>query len=250
MPATQVLEYPDLLTRWGIAVEEDARGMRIVIPPVPAWRLLPRSYKFGLSILASMVAFHAATIFRSIGTGARWTDFVPPFVLDALGICIVLTMAYLRLYRRVTFEVTANRLRFASQNLLAGTGDWPREDVIEIRLNEVNGKLIVRARGRDMSEFFISPERQVTRYVIEQLNAAMKKAYEPVPVAAPFAPINENKAIAIRRSLSVLAYGLLAIFVVIWILYPQSGQILLALLIVAAVPLGIWLGTQKKDFFT
>jgi len=122
MPSAQVLQYPDLPTRWGIAVEEDARGMRILIPPVPAWRLLPRNYKFGLSILVGMVAFHAVTVFTSIGRGSTWTDFVPPFGLDALGICIVLTMAYVRLYRRASFEVTADRVRFVPETFLLGRG--------------------------------------------------------------------------------------------------------------------------------
>jgi hypothetical protein len=252
--SSNVLQYSDLPARWGIAIESDAQGFRLVVPPVPAWHLLPRAYLNGFLVLVGLVASNVVP--PLLHRPPQWDNVLPPLIVDALFVTCFVSMAYYRLYRWAAFEITAERFRFIPWGVLGGAslGDWPRVDVVEARANAFNGKLILRIRGQDPIEIFVSANRRVAQFVAEKLAEALARSYEPAPLSAqPATPtvfaVNRLPACWQRTATSAAIYAMLALLPVVWCMWPTVGLLLLGTVILAAIPLGICLGTQRKDFY-
>jgi hypothetical protein len=251
--SSPILQYPDLPTRWGIAIESDAQRFRLVVPPVPGWRLLPRAYLTGLIVLT--VLFASNIVPPLLHRPVRWEDVYPPLIINGLFATCLLGMAYHRLYRWTLFEVTADRFRIIPWGVLGGAspGDWPRGDILEARANAFNGKLILRIRGQDPLEVFVSANRKVAQFVADQLADALTRQYEVAPNSAQVATIGDGNwrsaSSRQRTATNAAIYMMLALLLVAWCVWPTVGLVLLAAIFLAAIPLGISIGTQRKDFY-
>lgn len=248
MTSAPLLQYPDLPARWGIAIEEDRQRFRLVVPPVPGWRYLSRGYSIALAVAVALLAVHVIAGARM--SGAEWVTMIVPVAMDGAVIFAVLVMAVSRLCRWLTFEVSADRLRFVPRWSFgsASRADWARADVLEVKQNLSNGKLLMRTRGEDMLDIFISPNREVTAYVVARLNEAMGRTFEAGPREA-VEPVRPPASARARRGAMAAIYAASAVVVVVWFVWPTAGAILLFAGMAAAVPMGICMGTQKKDFW-
>jgi len=153
------LNYPLLPDPAHAAVERDAYHFRLIVPPVASVFQLPGSYKKSFFFLLFLSTSHIWAFIahpnRSISdiAGAAWIDGISFFIL--------FSMAYLRTHRWSTFEITADRFRLYSRVFESETLklDFPRSEILEIRLNRSNGKLILRVHRQEMREIFISVDR-------------------------------------------------------------------------------------------
>jgi hypothetical protein len=251
---TTVLPYGDLPTRWGVTSEKHATGLRIVIPPVPGWRHRPKTY--GLIVLPLYGL--CATGFNCIVDSSATDGALPALLMHGVIVAGIVAEALWRLSRRTIIDVTAEELAIAVVNR-AGVGRrtvWPRPSINEVKINLSSGKLLIRIPGKDLVEYFISSNAQVTAWVAEKVSAAIfQETFQPVGEGLPFPEVSDKKdpfavgvALGIGGLLLMGAGPIVAVFTSgnrsdWYCLGACSG---LAVLVMAA---GITAGTQERDFY-
>ena len=150
------LPYADLPARWGVSCERTPAGLWVVVPPVPNWRYLIKSHGWVAIPFAIALCSVSMTL---IGAPARDWELLWPVGFYSTVFVIVFWHAWYRLRTGTLLRVTHDELTIA---LVAPTGrcratSWPRAAVTEVKVNPFSGRLLVRAAGRDMAEFSLSP---------------------------------------------------------------------------------------------
>lgn len=253
------LPYADLPSRWGICVDRSPGGVRVVVPPVPSWRQLHIGFFVGGGILALFVATGAFITFRTADRG----PLVANSIMYGAALLWVILAAWHRLRRRIVLEVTRSTVS-ATRLSPRGAGrrvEWPREKVAEIKHNPSNGKLVIRVAGVAFVELYLGPNRELNAHVADVLAAALREppraeataaaAGEPPLGAAAGTPaaVDGVHSRGGRRALLAVA-ALMAVAAVVMMFLPfPAGVIGGYLLLFAAAPVGIALGTQEKDFY-
>jgi len=248
----QTLQYPRPLNPRQINTEQDGYHCRVIVPPVPSLWRLPRCYKINFALLMLFTAYQLTPlIIHARGSLPNLSGFAGMLIVDSILYFALFGMAYLRTHRWTSFEVTANRFQiffrmFQGESLQV---DLPRHDLLEVKFNRFNGKLIVRMQGRDRREFFISGNMEVTRNVVDQLRAALELNLQSLPNAPEITPADRLIAAAghgwVLTGIGVVTVALLAAM----FLWPLAGLVLLAIGVAMSIPLGILMGTQEKDFY-
>lgn len=249
---SETLQYPRLLDPRRINTERDGYHCRITIPPVASvWRL-PRCYKVSFGLLMFFTAYQLTPlVVHARGSLPDLSGYTVALIVDGIFYFALFGMAYVRTHRWTSFEVTANRFRvffrmFEGESLQV---DLPRRDVLEVRFNRFNGKLILRMNGRDRREFFISGSMEIARNVVDQVRGALEIDFESLPESPAITPADRLIAVAGRgwvfRGIVVMAVAL----VLSMFLWPAAGLVLLGIGVAISILLGILMGTQEKDFY-
>ncbi|HEY7086772.1 MAG TPA: hypothetical protein VH518_01705 [Tepidisphaeraceae bacterium] len=252
MPPTQ-LAYAELPSRWGIALEREANVVRITIPPVPSWRLLPRAYFIFIPILA----LSAIGFFCGIWLSRDWSSPAINAGIYGLLLGILLLQAWRLTHDRLVFEVGPAFLSIAHMTRRGTTRRQliPRTRVGEVKLNPSDGRLFIRVIGREFIELFVSPDRDVTRWIAKELSSAMstipisdaRPVEELDPATGPVPPLPHGRT---RSALLGATMLLVCAAAVVTFLFPRAAvMIWFAFLILAAVGVGIALGTQRKEYW-
>jgi hypothetical protein len=181
-----------------------------------------------------------------------------PSVLPPIGIygslfVLVAWHAWRRLHTRTVFRVTHDELTITllSARGRGRTATWARREVTDVKVNSFSGQLLVRAHGREMVEYKLSPSREVTEWVAETVSAAVvdgkfkPDAGDAGPAKLLTIPFTTGPARSILSAMGTC----LALGGALLLLVPGIRPLGLLLMIVAAVPLGMVLGTQEKKFY-
>jgi hypothetical protein len=247
-----LLAYADLPARWGITREQTPVGLWVTVPPVPSWRYLARSHGWGILLLLYALSIPAIELFRSAPSVDPALAF--PLCLYGSLLALVLWHAWSRLRTRTVLRVTRDALTVARVSPAGRCNPvtWARQIVTEIKRNPFSGKLLVRATGREMTEIPLSPNRDITDWVADAIRQGVFEGeFEPADISdgGPKDPLNAGTRRAhVRSVLSALGFGLATIGVVL-LLAPGLMPIGLGLIFISAVPLGIAMGTQKKELY-
>jgi hypothetical protein len=249
MDEVQPLPYADLLSRWGVGYESTPSRFRLVIPPIPSWRQLPRAFLLALAPLPFFVVF----VGQLASNRFSLSDEIVPLLQVIFLQAIMGFAAWTRLKTRLIFDVTANYVSVVRRpNLLGIHRRWPRSSILEIRPGMNPFAMVMRIRHEDSRIYYVSPNAQVTAAVIDRLNDAVLKnpPLEPASeIAVPIAAARLRSKIIFQCSfgigLLILAAGL-----ALCALQPRAGTLLAgAGLTTMMVSAGIYLGTQQKEFF-
>jgi hypothetical protein len=248
------------MTNWGIDIHDKPDQFRVSIPPVTRISSLPSSYR--RATLAWLTC--GGLVFTSVAMaapteGGNLAGVIPPLVEFVIVGAIIVSMAWYRMNRQLTIELSAHWL-----SLLNGDGQptrrWRRADLIEIKANRFNGKLVVRARDQEMGQLFIGADRDMAVFVAEQLRAALTRPAahlpqpapagdpvpaEPAPAPPPAAPFSSGQ---ITIGLALVTIATIVLIAVAFV-SPTLGCVLIGGCVLAAIPLGIRLGTQDKDIW-
>jgi len=251
------LDYADVVTRWGISCVREDGILRLVVPPVPSFRLLGRGYLIASIVLIAIPS--VMTVAYLIAPGGAWGAVLGNWIMYGGVLAIVLARARYRLSRRIVFEVTPEHLIFSRPGAGGGSNAaWPRHRILAVKRNAYSGLLLLRIAGEDTREFYVSPDRRVTEWVAKTLDEALHEDVPPLasmacaPTAAPHGPASVPPAAAPQRGSGVtIALGVLALIgAVSFFLFGGAWCAIVELgLLLAAIPAGIAFGTQDKDFY-
>jgi hypothetical protein len=249
MPLT--LPYSSLPSTGHVAIERDPHHFRMTVPPNPSLRALPRSYALSLIFLLFLFVSHLLNFVHQ-PPQLRW-EIAPAFIIDLVGGILLFSLAYARTHRWSTFEITTDRFRLISRIFTSEyfSLDLARDDLLELRLNRYNGKLLVRAQRREMQEFFITPNQHDTQNIIDTLREALTFTFEPVQLSAPAQarPTRPPRTDA-QKPRTKIAILLIALAIIVHVfIFPVTLVVLAIGAVIAAIPLGIRYGTQQKDFY-
>jgi hypothetical protein len=248
-----LVPYADLPARWGVSVVRGPGFVTVSVPPVPSWRYLGGGFHASIAILSAIIVcwFYVGVVLRRAPPAA----FIPQMVAFSIPLAIVIAVAVVRLRRRVVVSVTGALVALGVLDR-RGTGrwaSWPREKVLEIRVNPFNGNLLIRIESSDLVERYLSPNAEVNRAVAETLAAALRD----VPIGASAGAEDELAARRVnpvatrtKRRLLLACGGVM--FVAGIIMFQMPFPIHAAgvyVLIGSIVPFGIVFGTQEREYY-
>lgn len=233
-----------------LVVEHDAHHLRVTVPPARSWRTLPRGYSRSLSVLLLLEVWILTQALFSSPDDRN--AILPSAFVYALVISLILLCAFLRLQTWFTFILTADDLFLHRRlgRITRSVTRWPRSYLLEVRHNQLENRLILRLKDQDALNLRVSPLPEVTAQVARHLQETMTSPLEPSP--APPAPLQAamNSSPAPFYAIAAILILYLASSLLLFFRNPIAGFLLLYISpFVFAVPLGIWLGTQKKDLF-
>lgn len=248
---TLTLPYADLPSRWGVTREQTPAGLWVVVPPVPSWRYLVKSH--GWAVIPLGVAVTIAMTARVLRVPTWEPAVLTPVGLYSALFVVVSWHAWKRLRTRTVLRVTHDEVTIAlvSPTGRSHTTAWPRRQVTDVKVNPFSGRLLVRAQGREMVEYKLSPNREVTDWVARVVHDAIVGGdFQPDTLAAgPAKPLTVPFTSGPARSVLSAAGTCLALAGALLLIIPGTRPLGLLLMVVAAVPLGIVLGTQEKEFY-
>lgn len=159
----QPLPYASVSSQRGILIDRWRGGARVIVPPPRDWRIFVH---WGwIPVITSTTWFVLAL------TDGRIYYFVGVFAL--ISACWMLYT----FWRPLAFEVDEREVRIG---FVRGRSFWwteqiPRAAVGEIRMNSVNGKLLIRITGKDLKEVSLRAPRKITSEVASALQAALSE---------------------------------------------------------------------------
>jgi hypothetical protein len=174
------LSYADSPIRGELCVDRDEGRVRVIVPPVRDWRLLPFSYKAAALGLAGVIAMLVLGAFRAWGSDDSQALFVNA-AIHAVFLAILIAAAHQRIYSCRIFEVTARSLTLTqvSPAGLRSARTWRRSAIAGARIR--GDKLIIRIDGGGEVQMFVG-ERCAAAAVAEALTAALA-AVAAAPIA-------------------------------------------------------------------
>ncbi len=245
----------ELLNYWGVRSETHSGIMRVFVPPIPHIRDLPGAYRW-IAALAAMVVLYsllaAAPFLR--GHPAEAAGFLPGLGIWGCAVLGMLAMARHRLRRQLVIEVDDTTLRVLKiqsgrQTLV---GEYSTRQSADVRINRSNGKLLIPIAGTDAAEIFLTPCTPVNYWIAQTLarrisagsqpDAADRQLWYAGDYLTPARPSSNTRRIMFGASMAVAAIGVAVLFTPV---APLGFYILL----LSAVPVGIAMGTQKKDYW-
>lgn len=243
-----VVDYAQLLSRWGVIYDRPPWGVRIIVPPA-GWKHLPAAYFWIPALLLCAIWF----LMRQVIDGQmRFSDIWPGLVIYGLPIPILLAIVLARVRRVLYIAVSRDELGVA---VLHGTGGgrlarWARSEVTSAGFNRISGKLLLRFARQDMLELFISPNPAVAHAVSALTERALHEDASAWHGEADWGRIGQASSVRYWVVTSIFAAAALAGVVFQFTGHPVIGGTILALTCAAAVvALGIHHGTQEKKFF-
>jgi hypothetical protein len=187
-PPNATLAYADLPARWGVSVERTAQSLRLVIPPVPHVKDLPRAYLIGTALLAAFVTFFAVIALTRSSPALDDRALVSTVVYGSV-LLLLIWHGWTRLSRRVALEVSASVLsiaHLARGGRVVSRTSWPRHQVGGAKYNPSSRKLTIRIIGINLVDVYVSPNRIVTEWVARVLDDALRE----IPVSTASAQVH------------------------------------------------------------
>jgi hypothetical protein len=242
-PAATPLPYAASLLRDRVSVERGPNYLRVITPPMGSWRKLPPGFFIagaflGLYIVGALIngAFDAVAVFGTV-------------------LLVVALFAHDRVRRAFVFEVTD---RTFALTRLSPWGPltarlWRRDAIGAITAVHPPGTIMIQV---------IDSERIVLRLGVDRAAAESVAAALREGLAAPVTPV-EHRAANLqsgeihppeamrgmeRTAMLLTAFALAGLGLVIGIVF-MNPCIAMIPLILAAIPAGMALGTQKKDYY-
>lgn len=157
------LPYAGILSQRGVLIDRWWGGARVVVPPPRGWRMFLRWEWLAIGVLTTwfVIGLINGRVYYVIG----------PIALVFLA-CMLYTF-----WRPQAFQVDEKEVcvGFVHGRKYWWTYRWPRSAVGEIRMNSVNGKLLLRITGKSLEEISLGGGREVTREVASVLQAALSQ---------------------------------------------------------------------------
>jgi hypothetical protein len=248
--SVQTLQYADLPARWGVSCERTPSVFRIAVEP-SGWHSISTGYIVALSVL---LFFTIAPLVVSLLTGHfEWPGILSGAVLYMVPVLVITVFLWRRFRQRILFVVTADTFTITTMGTSprAHVISLPRNEVGQVKMNAYSGQLTLQHLGKDLLDFYVSPNGEVVEFVAAQLSDAL--AHPPTERAGqPFAPPPPTPTSRWRRpaalvaSLLMFVIAVVLLFVVDEIVAKPIGAYMLLL---SPVPVGIVLGTQPKKFW-
>ena len=157
-PAALLLQYAEPAAQLGITVHREPDEVIVIIPPPSVLRMVFAPSLFG-TVLLGMLSYSIISTERKIPL-----LFVGLFIISAAY--YVLTFGRRRAFKFGLREVGFGYVMGAKYWWLQ---TWPRSAIGEVKRNPYSGKLMIRVTGKDMQEYFISRNPDVTQYVVDAL---------------------------------------------------------------------------------
>lgn len=240
------------MQQFGVSSQRAPWGLRIVVPPLPSWRHLPKGYFIAIAVLGFLTVFPLA---EAIGLRQSDPVFVIPAVEFGIPTLVVAWYAACLVRRRVVIDVTRDDL--AITLVRAGGGgrrmSWRRGDHPSVGVSEVTGKLLVRCTGMDIKEVYVGSSQAVLNAVVAAVNEALVVDLAPADQGG-FPPVVRAGERSRRADDELLWFFVLLILIgavclMFW--WPPAGILLFVVVIALFIPYaGMTRGTQDKEFFT
>ena len=248
MSSVQTLQYADLPARWGVSCERTPCAFRIAVEP-SGWRSITAGYVVAIAVLLFCSGMPLVTGLR---TGdMEWPAIIAGGIVYLLPALIIISFLWQRFRQRVLFVVTAGTFTHAAfgASRRGRVTSLPRAEIGYVKLNPYNGQLTVQHVGKDLLDFYVSPNRVVVEFVADQLSHAI--AHPPTARAEqtlpPQRPVSQwRRPVALIASLVLFVVALLLLFVVDGVIVKPIGAYMV---LFASVPIGIAFGTQPKKFW-
>jgi hypothetical protein len=233
----------------GTMLDRSDGGVKIEMPPVYSLRNLPKGYWIWTGVLLACPGILVVQI-RNDGEG--WEDILPGFVQFALALVIIWAFALSRLRQRSEYSVRNGRLmirRFHGRRK-GRRVSWPTSSVEEIRFSPISGKMIVRIRGEDSRELFVSSDPKMVELVAKSLSAALHDGSGVAPADTSEEDNAEIRGAQRRKRIALGIAGVLsALAFLAMIIFPPLAGAWFYLFLPAAIPAGIALGEQPHKFW-
>ena len=150
----------------------------------------------------------------------------------------------------VSFEVTPFAFRLARADVFGlHESAWPRSALLEVRVNRLANRLVLRLAGQDPLEVDIGPDPATVERVMHELIASMTV----IPIApkdrqtiaghcSGGLPPSPARSLLLYASVGLMALGIVCLFIPPHVLGCYA-------FVAAAIPAGIAFGTQRKEFW-
>lgn len=160
-PAPDMLAYAGATSQRGVIIDRWSGGARVIVPPPRGWRLFLYWEWLAVAYLGGWFAL-------GLSDGKLY------YVVGAMAIAAFAWMTF-TFWRSRAFLLNDEELcvGFTVGRGYIWIARWPRSAVGEVRMNSVNGKLLVRITGRDMREVSLKANREITREVAAALQQAL-----------------------------------------------------------------------------
>jgi len=255
MRSSQTIAYEECPLRGGLTFERahDDRLLRVLVPAPRDWRHLPRAAAVAIVLMAALALLFIAAALRNWHTDARDALFLNGG-LFAVVLALIVLVAHQRLYRTMVFELGGGALTLttiASDGGGRSMRTWPRDEIADVTVSAATGYLVLRLRGgQEPLEFFVGP-RDTARQIASALHHALAAlpAADP-PAAIPLESVAGLDALPTRRLRKLLWWGF-GLLVAVAALFLMTGHACGAayVLMLAAAPAGLALGTGEKDVY-
>ena len=252
--AAAPLPYAASLVRDRVSVERGTNYLRVISPPMASWRKLSWGYWvagvfFGLYAIG---AFFRSITFESAddrnGALAAMASF-------GGAVLVLFAFAYDRVRRSYVFELTD---RTFALTRLSPWGPltariWRRDAIGAIAAVYPPGMIMIQVTGSERIMLRLSTDRAAAEFVATALREGLDAPVVPAlrPQNSPPGEIHPPSAMprgAERTTLLVTAFVLAGFGVVLGIVF-MNAYVAMIPIILAGIPAGMALGTQKKDYY-
>lgn len=248
-PGKPILAYDDLLTDETALIRREPGFVRIVTPQMRSLRTVGK----GFLISGGLIAFGLSTAaLVAIREHQFSLEFLPPMGIYGAILLLIFAFAWTRYRTHYVFEVTRDLLtvrRFAGKSERSSTS-YRRDLVRHVSKVLDSKRLNISITGHDLVELFISTDNATLTQIAEALDAAVKKDVDAVdPTLPPWVSNADRAAMDGSRNrlllIMVTIAGTSAIGIT-FVLGPFAGVMLFLLIL---LPIGVFMGSQKKDFW-
>ena len=245
-----VMPYADLDTSAvsDLATSSAAADVRrIHVPPLANWRSLS-PYLFA-GLLGDCVLILIAVI-PAFDPTSRFSDVLIPEVAYATTFGLLLLSAFATLHRRLSFQVTPYALRTTTVGLFGvSRTEWPRAQVRKVHLNRIDQKVYLWLGSGDEVSVFLSRDPVASAAAFDALAAALA-AVPAAPEGEQLRPPDPSGAMPPSHARTTLLNVGYALAIAALVCLPIAWPLSIVLFVVASVPFGIAMGTQRKEFWT
>jgi hypothetical protein len=252
--AAAPLPYAASLVRDRVSVERGTNYLRVISPPMGSWRDLP----WGYWVAGAFFGLYAiGAFFRSITSASADDRNGALAAVASFGgaLLVVCAFAYDRVRRSYVFELTD---RTFALTRLSPWGPltariWRRDAIGAIAAVYPPGMIMIQVIGSERILLRIATERAPAEIVAGELREGLAAPVVPAPRPQNLPPGEIQPPQALprgmeRTALLVTAFALAGFGVVIGIVFTNV-YIAMIPIILAGIPAGMALGTQKKDYY-
>jgi hypothetical protein len=247
--STPILDYAESLDRERLTIDRGEGVVRVIVPPPRGWRELSVGLRWGAGVLAALLILYATAALVRLDV----RSMVMSVATWGGPLLIVLGIAFDRLHQRVVLELSGPRFSVTRVSPFRGvwTRAWRRDAIGEVKLNRAKGNLIIRVTGREFVEVFLSGDRAITTTAASVLDEALRAPaagpVDPLLPAGELIPPDELPKGLARRTLLAIAVFIAVGGVLLGVYVHPAFAVYM--LILAAAPVGIALGAQRKEYY-
>lgn len=247
-----------LLKHWRVRVETHNGVTRVHVPGAPTIRDLPKVFLWGIFPASIALMIFVIMCFDWAGMSALdMNGDLIEFVFYGAITAVIVLRAFYHLRRHIILQIDANDL---SLFRVHGTrpviqARWPRSAISDVHLNRSNDRLRFRIKGAEPSEIRLTFSHPVNAWICGQVAEALEQqvavtAREAgVSYASVFTPEVQTAKGHVWAHRILLGASAVLMMAGVCMMFTRAAPISLYLLMFAAMPAGIALGTQKKEYY-